>query len=88
MNLKIFFLIVLVISGLEIFTNIFTKVIVFIASIFKKNFKLREKPEAVIKMLFVVIFLTSVIYYMTQMIKFLADLFGISLNMSIFDIFR
>lgn len=87
MTVKITVLILLILSTVEIFFNFFSKILKAIISKFNPNFQLGEKPKAALKLIVVAVLFASVIYYLVVGVKFFADLLGISLNQSIFDIF-
>ncbi|MTI48661.1 hypothetical protein [Sporosalibacterium faouarense] len=86
MSTKIIFLILLVLSGSEIFFNIFTKLINLIFSVFGDKIKLGEKSKTVIKMISVAIFFISVVYFLIVGIYKLADLLGIPLDKSFLEL--
>ena len=88
MSTKIIMLILLIISGVEIFLNFFTLLIEKIISLFNKGFKLSEKVNAAIKLVFVAVFMTCVVYFIVLAVKAAALWLGISLDKSLLDIFR
>ncbi|MGF7058088.1 hypothetical protein [Brassicibacter mesophilus] len=88
MSTKIIMLILLIISSTEIFFNFFTLPIEKGIGIFIKGFKFNEKVSAAIKLVFVAVFMTSVIYFIVLSVKAIALWLGISLDKSILDIFR
>ncbi|KNF09187.1 hypothetical protein CLPU_4c02330 [Gottschalkia purinilytica] len=88
MTLKVYMLIVIILGILEIFFSVFTLLVESIMRVFNKNFKLSEKAKGIIKLFFVALFMISVIYFIAQTVKVLANIFGISLDKSILDIFR
>ncbi len=81
-------LILLVIGVLEIFFNIVTRLLQKIIGSFSKNFEFNEKAAGILKLIFVIIFMVSVIFFLAEFVKILASLFGISLDNSILDIFK
>lgn len=87
MSLKMIFLILLTLSTAEIFFGLFSKIFNSILTSLNSNIKLGEKPKVAIKLIVVTIFFISVIYFLIEIIIWLANVFGISLNRSIFDIF-
>ena len=86
--MKIIMLILLIISGVEIFLNVFTLVIEKSIGLFNKGYKINEKVSAAIKLLFVAIFMMCVVYFIVIAVKAAAMWLGISLDKSILDIFR
>ena len=88
MPLKIWMILLLLFSGAEIFFNLFTIVFTIFISLFKRNYKMSENMKTAIKLIFVALFFVGVIYFLIIAVKVIAAWFGISLNKSIFDIFR
>ncbi|EOC99529.1 hypothetical protein [Caldisalinibacter kiritimatiensis] len=87
MGMKALMLLILIITGAEIFFEVFTKLVKYIFSLFKKEIKIGEKFFGIIKLIVVAFFLVSVIYFLIEFVKVLADWFGIPINKSIFDFF-
>lgn len=85
MELNHIFLIILIFSGLEIFTNFFTKFILRIIRIFNKEYIMSEKLDTIIKLIFVAGFLASSIYFLFQGVIILANWLNIPLDKSILD---
>lgn len=81
-------LIILVLGVLEIFLSIITIFLSKLIGLFVKDFKFNEKTAELIKLFFVIIFMISVIFFLTEFVKVLAAWLGIPLNKSILDIFR
>lgn len=88
MTKEIIVLILLVLSGIEIFFNVFTRIFEKLIGLFKKGFSFNEKAGGIFKLIFVAIFLVSVFYFLFLGLKVFADFLGISLDQNIFDIFR
>lgn len=88
MTTKIIMLILLIIGVLEIFFNIITILLQKIISMFIKNFEFNEKSAGIFKLIFVIIFMASVIFFLAEFVKVLAALLGISLDSSLLDIFK
>ncbi len=88
MPTKIIMLILLIISGIEIFLNVFTIAFGKVIGLINKEFKLSEKMNAAIKLVFVAIFMVCVVYFIVIVVKAFALWLGISLDKSILDIFR
>lgn len=86
--MKSIMLILILISGLEIFFSIFTHLISFIINIFKKDYSMSQKMKDVIKLVSVAIFMISVFYFLLEFVKVMAKLFGIPLGKGILDIFK
>lgn len=53
-----------------------------------KDFRFNKKITEIIKVIFVIAFMLSVIFFLVQFVKVMALWFGISLDKSILDIFR
>lgn len=81
-------LILLIVGVLEIFFNIITILLQKIIGLFVKNFEFNEKSAGILKLIFVIIFMASVIFFLAEFVKVLAALLGISLDNSLLDIFR
>lgn len=81
-------LIILILSGLEIFSNLITMLINSRIRILIKDFRFNKKITEIIKVIFVIAFMLSVIFFLVQFVKVMALWFGISLDKSILDIFR
>lgn len=81
-------LIILILSGLEIFSNLITMLINSGIRILIKDFRFNKKITEIIKVIFVIAFMLSVIFFLVQFVKVMALWFGISLDKSILDIFR
>ncbi|WP_176968003.1 hypothetical protein [Proteiniborus ethanoligenes] len=81
-------LIILILSGLEIFSNLITMLINSGIRILIKDFRFNKKITEIIKVIFVIAFMLSVIFLLVQFVKVMALWFGISLDKSILDIFR
>lgn len=86
--MKVIMLMILIISGLEIFTNIITILLYKIIGLFAKDFEFKEKTAGIIKLFFVIAFMISVIFFLAEFVKVLASWFGITFDKSILDIFR
>ncbi|WP_069648877.1 hypothetical protein [Caloranaerobacter ferrireducens] len=86
--MKSIMLILILISGLEIFFSIFTHLISFIISMFKKNYNMSQKMKDAIKLVSVAIFMVSVFYFLLEFVKVMAKLFNIPLDKGILDIFK
>ncbi|SCG83919.1 hypothetical protein DW1_2355 [Proteiniborus sp. DW1] len=88
MSTKVIMLILLIIGVLEIFFNIISNLLQKIIGLFNENFQFKEKTAGILKLIFVIIFMVSVIFFLTEFVRVLAALFGISLDNSILDIFK
>jgi len=88
MTTKIIMLILIVLSGLEIFLGVFTLLMIRIISLFNKGFTFNEKTKAGIKIVAVVVFMISSVFFLFQAVKVLADWLDIPLDKGILDIFR
>ncbi|SDZ40648.1 hypothetical protein SAMN05660462_03057 [Proteiniborus ethanoligenes] len=88
MSIKLIMLIILILSGLEIFSNLITMLINSGIRILIKDFRFNKKITEIIKVIFVIAFMLSVIFLLVQFVKVMALWFGISLDKSILDIFR
>lgn len=88
MNKEIIVIIILILSGSEIFFNVFTKIFKWITGKFNKEYSFSEKFIGIYKLIFVAIFMASVVFFIVLGVKALAALLDISLDQSIFDIFR
>lgn len=87
MKLQLLMLIVLIVTGVEIFFNVFTNL--FSKMFFlKKDFEFSQKTKENIKVIVVLVFMISVIYYLIQFVKISAAWFGIPLDKSILDFFK
>ena len=77
---------ILIIRGLEIFTGFISKPL---NKIFKKSNNTKEgKVETIIKLIFVMLFLGSTIYFLYKGVYVLGDLLGIPMDKSILDVIR
>lgn len=75
----------LIISGIEIFTGVFTK------SLYKKDDKDKKKEPkiyTIIKLIFVILFLVTTIYFLYRSVYILGILLDIPLDKNILDILR
>ncbi|KGG80525.1 hypothetical protein [Caloranaerobacter azorensis] len=86
--MKTIMLFLILISGLEIFFSIFTYLINFIISLFKKDYNMSQKVKDAIKLVSVAVFMVSVFYFLLEFVKVMAKLFNIPLDKSILDIFK
>lgn len=81
-------LILLAVSGVEIFFNVITNLVNRVVSLVVSNFKLEGTGETTIKLINVIVFLISVIYFLVKGVGTLATILGIPLDKSLFEIFR
>jgi cytochrome b subunit of formate dehydrogenase len=88
MNINFIVVLVLILTGLEIFFNTLTKIVRYIISIFGIKVSISEKTYTVIKLIVVALFLASVIYFLILFVKVLASWLGIPLDKSIIDFFK
>lgn len=88
MKVKITFLVLIILGVLEIFLDFFTVLINNILLSKNENYKMDEKKKTHIKIFFIIIFFVGVVYFLGQFVKVMANLFGISLEKGIFDIFK
>lgn len=85
MTFDLILLFILIISGIEIFTGVFTK------TLYKKNDKGKKKEPkiyTILKLLFVILFLGTTIYFLYKAVYVLGILLDIPLDKNILDIIR
>jgi len=87
MTFDLTLLLVMIVSGLEVFTGIISKPLDKIINNDKKNSK-EGKLNTTIKLIFVILFLVSTIYFLYKGVYVLGNWLGIPMDKNILDVIR
>lgn len=85
MTFNLLLFIVLIVSALEIFTSVISKSLNKIIKRKKSDSK-ESKIDTIFKLIFVILFLGTIIYFLYKGIYYLGNWFGIPMNESILDV--